>query len=280
MVARLRAGAARGLRTPAAARGFRRRSGRPPVCYFYAVLKLLVFDLDGTLADTREDLAQSVNHALGEAGLPPLPLAAVMARVGNGARNLVRGCLEEARRLAAYPSPTAESPVRGGSAGADPLEEAALAAFLGHYREHCLRSTAAYPGVEAALRQLGGYRKSVLTNKPTEPAVRILEGLGLAAHFEHVLGGDNPHGRKPDPAALRWLMQAADAPPGRTAMVGDGVQDAVAARRAGARLIGFLGGIAPRADLLAESPDAAVESMESLPQAVAALESRLAGEAR
>lgn len=241
------------------------------------MLKLLVFDLDGTLADTREDLAQSVNHALGESGLPSLPLPAVMARVGNGARNLVRGCLEEARRLAA---PSAAGSAASGPAGPDPSEEAALAAFLGHYREHCLRRTAAYPGVEAALRQLGGYRKSVLTNKPTEPAVRILEGLGLAGHFEHVLGGDNPHGRKPDPAALRWLMRAADAPPGRTAMVGDGVQDAVAARRAGARLIGFLGGIAPRADLLAESPDAAVESMESLPAAVADLEARLAGEAR
>jgi phosphoglycolate phosphatase len=244
------------------------------------VLKLLVFDLDGTLADTREDLAQSVNHALVASGLPPLPLEAVMSRVGNGARNLVRGCLEDARRRAAPAAAPSAGSAPVAPAGSDPLEEAALAAFLDHYREHCLLRTAAYPGVEAALRQLGGYRKSVLTNKPTEPAVRILEGLGLASHFEHVLGGDNPHGRKPDPAALRWLMRAADAPPGRTAMVGDGVQDALAARRAGARLIGFLGGIAPRADLLAEAPDAAVESMESLPGAVAALEARLAGEAR
>lgn len=242
------------------------------------MLKLLVFDLDGTLADTREDLARSMNHALGGSGLPSLPLAAVMARVGNGARNLVRGCLEDARRLGAEGARIAGG--AGGAspaAGADPLEDEVLAAFLGHYREHCLGSTAAYPGVEDALARLGGYRKAVLTNKPTEPAVRILEGLGLASHFEHVLGGDNPHGRKPDPAALRWLMAAADAPPSGTAMIGDGVQDALAARRAGARLIGFLGGIAPRAELLAESPDAAVESMASLPDAVAALEARLAG---
>lgn len=218
------------------------------------------------MADTREDLGQSINHALINAGLPPLSLSAVMALVGNGARVLVRGCLAESRRLAPGPA-SGEIP--------DPLEDTVLAAFLLHYDSHCLERTTAYPGVGPALRKLAGYRKAVLTNKPTRPAVRILTGLGLASHFEHILGGDNPHGKKPDPAALHWLMAAADAAPRTTAMVGDGVQDARAARRAGASLIGFLGGIAPREDLLAEGPDAAVESMEALPAAVADLEARL-----
>lgn len=223
------------------------------------MLKLLVFDLDGTLADTREDLASSVNHALGRSGLPSLPLERVMAKVGNGARTLIRSCVEESR-----------------GAGDKAVEDRILEDFLRHYAEHCLESTSAYPGVESALSRLGGYRKAVLTNKPTAPAVRILEGLGLASHFELILGGDNPHGKKPDPAALNFIMASLEAAPHATAMVGDGVQDARAARGAGASLIGFLNGIAPRADLLAESPDASVESMEALPEAVAAVESRLA----
>jgi phosphoglycolate phosphatase len=155
-------------------------------------------------------------------------------------------------------------------------EGSILADFLSHYGEHCLERTAAYPGVAASLACLGGYRKAVLTNKPTTPARRILEGLGLASHFDLIVGGDNPHGKKPDPTALRWIMASLEAGPVNTAMIGDGVQDARAARAAGTSLIGFLNGIAPRDALLAEGPDASVESMEALPEAVAALERRLA----
>lgn len=228
-------------------------------------LKLLVFDLDGTLADTREDLALSVNHALAVAGLPALPIERVMAKVGNGARNLIRGCLEES--LA----------VRGGlpAAAGDDLMDRALGAFLSHYGEHCLGKTHLYAGVAASLKKLAGYRMAVLTNKPTAPAVKILEGLGVAACFDAIVGGDNPHGGKPDPGALNWMMAKAGVTPRDTAMIGDGVQDARVARLAGTSLIGFLGGIAPRADLLAESPDAVIETMATLPEAVA----RLSGEA-
>lgn len=233
------------------------------------MLKLLVFDLDGTLADTREDLAQSVNHALGTAGLPALPLDRVMAKVGNGARNLILGSVEESLAVPGAP--------RDGAGEA--LVERVLGAFLSHYDEHCLDRTLPYPGVGSSLRKLEGYRKAVLTNKPTAPAVRILEGLGLAACFDPIIGGDNPHGRKPDPGALNWLMAKLDVSPRATAVIGDGVQDARAARLAGASLIGFLGGIAPRSALLAESPDAVVETMATLPEAVARLEARLNGEA-
>lgn len=244
------------------------------------MLKLLVFDLDGTLADTREDLWRSVNHALSASGLPSLPLESVLSRIGNGARALIDGCIADAKRLAGTPREGGSMSVSAPAAGeGDVHVDRALAAFIDHYRDHCLDRTAPYPGVAASLERLGGYRKAVLTNKPTRPAVRILEGLGLAGHFEYILGGDNPHGKKPDPAALGWLMAAVDAAPRATAMIGDGVQDARAARRAGARMIGFLGGIAPREDLLAESPDAWVEAMRDLPEAIAGLEARLGAEA-
>jgi phosphoglycolate phosphatase len=247
----------------------RKRIRESPVCYFWDVLKLLVFDLDGTLADTREDLWGSVDFALRRAGLPSLPLGTVMEQVGNGARSLIRGSLRHS--LAAGSRAT-------GSVRGEPDEDlvsAALADFLAHYGEHCLVKTRAYPGTAEALALLGGYRMAVLTNKPGEPARRILEGLGLAGRFEAIIGGDNPHGKKPDPAGLLHLIASSGAAPATTAMIGDGVQDARAARRAGAALLAFMGGIAPPGDLRAESPDGEFASMDELPELIARLEARL-----
>jgi 2-phosphoglycolate phosphatase len=224
------------------------------------VLKLLVFDLDGTLADTRLDLAASVNAALGAAGHRPLPLETIIGFVGDGARNLLT------RSLAA-----------AGLARPRPEDlEAALSAFLAHYQTNCLIATAAYPGLEAALERLSAYRLAVLTNKPAAPARAILEGLGLARRFAHVFGGDNPYGQKPEPAALRKLMESEGARPDETVMIGDGVQDLRAARRAGTRFLGFLNGMAPPAALLAEGPEATFADMAALPPAIKALETRAA----
>lgn len=222
------------------------------------MLKLLVFDLDGTLADTRRDLAASVNAGLAAIGRAALPVEAVVGFVGDGARNLL------IRSLAAagdhQPSPA--------------TVDAALAAFLAHYQEHCLGETFAYPGLTQALDRLSGYRKAVLTNKPGAPAARILEGLGLAGYFGQVFGGDNPYGQKPDPSALLKLMEMESARPEETVMIGDGVQDLRAARRAGARFLGYLEGMGPPAALLGEGAEATFSSMAGLPDAVAALEAR------
>jgi phosphoglycolate phosphatase len=230
--------------------------------YLSRVLKLLVFDLDGTLADTRRDLAASVNAALAALGRSALPVDTVVGFVGDGARNLLTRSLTAAGE---------------GQASTATLD-AAMEAFLAHYREHCLIETRAYPGLEQALERLSHYRKSVLTNKPVAPAIRILEGLGLAQHFGQVFGGDNPYGQKPDPAALRRLMELAGARPEETLMIGDGVQDLRAARRAGTRFLGYLEGMGPRAALLggggagAEGAEATFAAMAELPAAIAALE--------
>lgn len=229
------------------------------------MLKLLVFDLDGTLADTRRDLAASVNAALAAIGRAPLPVETIVGFVGDGARNLLTRSLAAALEAEGNPPASATAPA---------TVDAALEAFLAHYREHCLIETRAYPGLAQALDRLSGYRKAVLTNKPGAPAARILKGLGMSGHFGHVFGGDNPFGQKPDPAALRKLMELESARPEETVMIGDGVQDLRAARRAGARFLGYLDGMGPPAALLAEGAEATFASMAELPAAVAALEAK------
>ncbi len=238
--------------------------------YLSRVLKLLVFDLDGTLADTRHDLALSVNHALRASGRSRLPLATVIGFVGDGARNLIQ------RSLAAAGDAQGAVP-EGAMDAVDTVDavDAVLNSFLEHYAAHCLGETAAYPGVKPSLDRLAGYAKAVLTNKPAAPARTILAGLGLAHHFRLVLGGDNPHGRKPDPAGLEHIMAAENAAPEETVLIGDGVQDLRAARNAGAHFLGFLGGMASAEALKSENPESVFEDMYRLPEALAALEAKL-----
>jgi len=226
--------------------------------YLSTVLKLLVFDLDGTLADTRMDLCNSVNHALEWSGRAPLPLPTVVSAIGDGARNLILRCLRA-------------------SDGREPDDrdlDALLSAFLEHYRIYCLEHSSLYPGVENSLSRLSAYRKAVLTNKPLEPTLRILSGLGIDGFFGQVLGGDNPHGPKPDPAALRHILAAENVRPEEAAMIGDGTQDLQVARRAGVHFLAFLNGMGSRLALADQGIENGLESMADLPQALAALNSR------
>jgi phosphoglycolate phosphatase len=235
------------------------------VYYFYDVLKLLVFDLDGTLADTRRDLAESVNHALIHRGKAALPLEKVMENVGNGAERLIANCLAASAGTAPSPVETRE----------------VLGVFLDHYKDHCLTHTQAYPGTAATLQRLrrgatgAARRMAVLTNKPGIPTLKVLEGLGLSGYFDLILGGDTAFGRKPEAEGLKHIMASLETLPADTAMLGDGVQDAGAARKAGAYFVGFLGGIAPHSALLAEKPDATFAAMNELPAAIAGLEARV-----
>jgi phosphoglycolate phosphatase len=231
--------------------------------YLSRVLKLLVFDLDGTLADTSSDLAVSVNHALSQVGHSPLPLDTVVGFLGDGARTLITRSL-----MASGDGETSSGEI-----------DSSLEAFLEHYRNHCLGATRAYAGAIASLETLSRHRKAVLTNKPDEPARRILAGLGMSGHFIRLVGGDNPHGKKPDPAALRQMMQAEGVLPEETLMIGDGLQDLRVARRAGAHFLGFTGGMAPREALLLEKPEAVFEVMSALPKAVADLQARMDSQA-
>ena len=217
-------------------------------------LKLLVFDLDGTLIDSAQDLCNSVNATLAQFNHEPLPDPAIASFVGNGAPMLMRRSLALARNL----NPDDVSP--------DLLEKAYLF-FLQYYREHKLDFTYAYEGVLETLKALHelhddpcGTRRvmAVLTNKPVRPARGICEGLGLAGFFPYIYGGDSFSAKKPDPMGLRRLMEETGAAPDETAMIGDSQVDMLTARNAGAWAIGCAFGFGPQ-NLMETSPDILVD---------------------
>ena len=201
-------------------------------------LKLLVFDLDGTLIDSAQDLCNSVNAALGHVGQGALPDPQIAGFVGNGVPMLMRRSLAAAAGVAVEQADEA-------------LLSQATQFFLAYYREHKLDFTYAYDGVLEALKALrdlhhapGGAPRTmaVLTNKPVRPARGICEGLGLAGYFAHIYGGDSFELKKPNPMGLRTLMEQCGTEPDETVMIGDSQVDVETARNAGAWSIGCLFG--------------------------------------
>ena len=215
-------------------------------------IRLLVFDLDGTLIDSARDLCNSVNTALEHLGRPHLEHDTIASFVGNGAALLVR------RSLA----------VENGVSPDEVHDEelaTAYSFFLDHYREHKLDFTYAYDGVLdslGALRTLpdGSPRAmAVLTNKPVRPARAICDGLGMGDFFFRICGGDSFPLKKPDPMGLRSLMGEANVRPEETLMVGDSKVDVQTARNAGVWSLGCQFGFGPQ-NLMEEPPDLVVDS--------------------
>jgi len=179
------------------------------------IQRLIAFDLDGTLVDSRRDLADSANDLILELGGQPLEEMAIGRMVGEGAGLLVRRALT--------------------ASGLDEPGDA-VERFLGYYDRRLLNHTKPYPGIlEAVAAARTHARVVVLTNKPRAASERILEGLGIRELFAEVVGGDGPLPRKPDPAALQVLMDRAGADAAHTLMVGDSAIDHRTALNAEAR---------------------------------------------
>lgn len=218
------------------------------------LLKLLVFDLDGTLIDSAQDLCNSVNAALAEYGRARLDDPQIASYVGNGALMLMRRAMAAADGILPDALPEAEL-------------KPAFDFFLRYYREHKLDFTYAYEGVLeelAALKSLhdapGEPRRkmAVLTNKPVGPARGICAGLGMADYFFQIYGGDSFAAKKPDPMGLRQLMEEAGAEPDETLMIGDSQVDVQTARNAGAWALGCAFGFGPQ-NLMNVPPDVVVD---------------------
>ena len=177
--------------------------------------RLIAFDLDGTLIDSRRDLADSANELIVELGGTALTEDAIGGMVGEGAALLVRRALHAAGL---------EHP------------PAAVTRFLEIYDTRLVNHTRVYPGILEALDSVRGRaRLGVLTNKPTAPTERLLDAFAIRDLFHTVIGGDGPHPRKPDPQGLLAMMAASGATPDHTVMVGDSGVDFETARRASVR---------------------------------------------
>ena len=205
---------------------------------------LLIFDLDGTLIDSKRDLTDSVNATRAWHGLAPLPDDIVSSYVGNGAPLLIRR---------AFPHATQEE------------LHVLLRYFLDYYREHMLDATTLYPGVREALDQLHDAEVplAVLTNKPVRFSIHLIEGLGLGNHFFRIYGGNSFEQKKPDPVGINLLVAEVKSDPEKTIMVGDSAVDVRTARNAGVVACGVSWGFQPETFEQAP-PDFLIDEMRTL----------------
>jgi phosphoglycolate phosphatase len=179
----------------------------------FSPVSALIFDLDGTLIDSKRDLIRSVNAMLREMGREQLHEDTISGYIGRGAPQLV-GCVL-------------------GDSATEAERERALKFFLGYYENHKMDTTCAYPGVTEALEQLAAFPMAILTNKPVRVSVRILEGLGLAKYFRAVYGGNSFETKKPDPLGVQTILREFGAVPGEVMLIGDSEVDVQTARNAG-----------------------------------------------
>ncbi len=206
-------------------------------------MDLLIFDLDGTLIDSRLDLANAVNATRKHMGKEPLANERVYSYVGNGAPVLIRRAMGE-------------------QASEAELQEA-LEFFLEYYRDHDLDFTVLYPGVKESLDRLlaAGKQMAVLTNKPVRMSRSIVEGLGVAGHFLHVFGGNSFEFKKPHPIGIETLMRETGIARERTMMIGDSSVDVQTARNAMVQCCGVTYGFQPET-LADPAPELLVNRME------------------
>ncbi len=205
--------------------------------------RAIVFDLDGTLADTRLDIAAACNHALASIGRPPRDPDEVAAFVGDGARLLM------ARAL--------------GLAQDDPITAEALARFNAYYAAHAADHSTCMPGAREALDACAHLPLAVVTNKPRSATVPLLDALGLSPRFKVVVaGGDGP--LKPDPTPIRTALAPLGVSPHDAWVVGDGPQDIVAGKAAGAGTVAVLGGFGKEAEIQEAGPDLVIPSLHGL----------------
>lgn len=214
----------------------------------------VVFDLDGTLIDSRRDIAESANHALRHNGYAALSHDELATYVGDGAALL----MARAARIEAH----------------DPRTPGLVSDFLDYYVEHPVDHTQPMPGALEALDALSRWPLAICTNKPRRTTLPVLRGLGLDVRFRSVVAGDDLPERKPHPAQLHEVARQLGLGASALVMVGDGPQDVLAGRAAGTFTIGVRGGIQAFERLAAAEPDLIIETLEELPFALGQLKPR------
>ncbi|MCZ6602761.1 MAG: HAD-IA family hydrolase [Planctomycetota bacterium] len=222
-------------------------------------LTAILFDLDGTLIDSREDITASVNEVRGLCELPAYSVEAVSKMVGLGIRVLLGKALGENSSL--------------------PMDEA-VAKFREHYEEHCLDRTRLYDGVEQTLDALSAYSMGVVSNKPERFCRMILDGLGVAGRFGVILGGDSTSEKKPHPEPVYKAMISLGAKPPGVILVGDSPVDVTAGRQAGVRTCAVTYGLVEKEALREAGPNHLIDSITELPALIAGVYGEAEGSLR
>lgn len=205
--------------------------------------ELLIFDLDGTLIDSSEDIAWAVNKMLIEMGFEELPYQTIKDRIGWGVKMLLQKVLPEEKYN---------------------LLEEAMAIFMTHYSNHLLVKTKPYNGAVAILDHFKSKKLAVATNKPLNLTEKILDGLNISGYFEKVVGGDGVQNKKPAPEAIEIILKDINASPRETVFVGDSKIDIEAGKRAGVVTIGAAYGFRGRQELKEAGADAIINDIKEL----------------
>lgn len=210
------------------------------------MVRLLIFDLDGTLIDSSQDITDAINYAITPFGVKPLTVNEIKERVGSGITKLIEALLpyEEIKRL-----------------GGNPGEEA-IGRFLEYYSMHLLDNTGSYLGVRETLQKLAAYKKAVISNKREVLSKRILEGLGLLRFFDVVLGSDSVSEKKPSPVPVLEVLGRLGASKDEAVMIGDSNYDIESAHAAGVKIIAVTYGYRSKEDL--KSADFMIDSFKEL----------------
>ena len=215
--------------------------------------KLVIFDLDGTLIDTAPDLAYSMDLVMRELHLPAQGLENVRSYIGHGVRRLVEDIVSSVEKQPAQAT-----------------LERALDSFNTHYREHLVRESALYPGVNESLAwlQARGIKCACVTNKPGDFANPLLRHFQIEKYFDVVVSGDTLEKKKPDPFPLTYVCNQLGVETGECIMVGDSENDIEAARRAGIRSVCMSYGYTPQEDITLLKPDVVLDSCVKLKELV------------
>ena len=205
----------------------------------------VIFDFDGVLVDTGEDIAGAANYVLRRFNLEELPVATIVSFIGGGVEPLIRKCLGD---------------------NADDLFPEALPLFKQRYLEYPCEKTVLYPGVPQVLAHYhsAGKKMAIATNKAESITQRIVDCLKLTPYFQIIAGPDSVAHRKPDPEIINLITTELNVSPAKTVMVGDSKSDILAGKAAGTITCGVTYGFGNSADIRSASPDLVVDRVETL----------------
>lgn len=206
-------------------------------------VEFMIFDFDGTLVQSGEDIANSVNYTLAALNLPCIDKQQILTFIGDGVAKLIERAI--------------------GDAG-NAYRERAMAIFTDHYDRHMLDHAELYPGVYDLLQHFAGKRKIILTNKRFRFTKKMASALNIADYFDEIIGADTTPYIKPDPQLIKAILERFPVEKKKTVIIGDGVNDILLARKSGIISCAFMNGLGKREELLALEPDIIFERFEEL----------------